>query len=423
MLESTIIKAMLNYDLYSQYYPVLVEMKEDFEKEVLLMLNAVKEYYKQYPDQKEISPKELFVYFEYLHPTLDKTGFLDILMAEVRDSGAINPRLTKDALNQLTQRHILSKIQKDSLLALQKGDKDCLQKIEEYIGDYQSIIGKVENDSVGYDWSDISKVLEDASPKSGIPWPIGWLNDTTGPLLKGTLGHIFARSETGKTSFGIYCAVKFANHLKRKDAVLYLCNEEPAYRMASRALCSHYGLNQKSLTENKDKLRDMWIKSNVAKCMRIIDSQNTLGDIEKNIHLCKPRVCIIDQGPKVQLSNKSLAKVEALQKLYERYRQLAKEYECVILTLGQADNDSTGKMWLSMSNVDSSKVGVVGECDILIGIGKKEDTQEPIRYFNVCKNKLTGLLSKGRINFDFQTATYADLGIRSFLKDDIPSGS
>jgi hypothetical protein len=114
-----------------------------------------------------------------------------------------------------------------------------------------------------------------------------------------------------------------------------------------------------------------------------------------------PRVVVIDQGPKLNVPNRRLEGVARLQYLYNRYRDLAGEYDCSIITLGQADNAAENKKYLNLNNMDSSKVAIPGELDFCLGIGRVNDPgYENVRYLNVCKNKLTGLYGSEQVTFE-----------------------
>ena len=93
-----------------------------------------------------------------------------------------------------------------------------------------------------------------------------------------------------------------------------------------------------------------------------------------------------------------------------RYREMAKEYDCALVSLGQADNAADGKRWLHLGNLDGSKVGIPGELDWCLGIGKTNDHgYEFIRYLSIAKNKLTGIYGRSEANFDPTTCRYKDI--------------
>ena len=101
--------------------------------------------------------------------------------------------------------------------------------------------------------------------------------------------------------------------------------------------------------------------------------------------------------------------VSRLQKLYNRYRELAKEYNVIFISLGQADSASEGKKLIGLNNLDQSKVGIPGELDWCLGIGKVHDKgQEDVRYLNVAKNKLTGIYGSTQVIVDTQKCRYLD---------------
>ena len=48
---------------------------------------------------------------------------------------------------------------------------------------------------------DLAKLHDSQVATSGLRWRLNWLNKALGSLRKGDFGFIFARPETGKTTF------------------------------------------------------------------------------------------------------------------------------------------------------------------------------------------------------------------------------
>jgi replicative DNA helicase len=121
-----------------------------------------------------------------------------------------------------------------------------------------------------------------------------------------------------------------------------------------------------------------------------------LTKIEAYISMQKPDVLIIDQGDKVHISGNYSASHERLRELYRSLREVAKRYNCALLTVSQASADAKGRTRLSPFDMEGSKIGKAAETDLIIGIGKHEagdvDDSEPdtTRYLTVSKNKLSG---------------------------------
>ena len=67
MEDLSVLRAMMDHDLYTKYSPVLFGMEAQ-EPEYLVLLNAIKGYYSKYKDKKNISVDELKLYFSWSNP-------------------------------------------------------------------------------------------------------------------------------------------------------------------------------------------------------------------------------------------------------------------------------------------------------------------------------------------------------------------
>jgi len=77
--------------------------------------------------------------------------------------------------------------------------------------------------------------------------------------------------------------------------------------------------------------------------------------------------------------------------MYQWARELAKEFDCPIIAVCQADGTGEGQKWLTMGNVANAKTAKQAEADWIVGIGKVPDTgYEAVRYLHASKNKLAG---------------------------------
>jgi hypothetical protein len=88
--------------------------------------------------------------------------------------------------------------------------------------------------------------------------------------------------------------------------------------------------------------------------------------------------------------NSETSDTQALQSLFNFYREQAKIHDVAIVCLSQAVGEAENKKWLKLSDMYGSRVSIQGELDYAIGIGRVIDdpTKENIRYIHVSKNKL-----------------------------------
>jgi hypothetical protein len=241
----------------------------------------------------------------------------------------------------------------------------------------------------------------------GLTFRLKFLQDTYGFLRPGTLGHIFARPDAGKTSLALNELVYMAGQLTDDQCVLYLNNEEGIERIKARAMSAMLSVKPTWIMGNYDKAWQMWCKGNGER-IKFIGGINHISKVIQKLERFAPKVIVIDQGPKVDTYG-SLEGVQRLQILYNQYRDLANEHDCSIITLGQADNNAENRKYLSLNNLDSSKVAIQGELDWCLGIGRVDaEGFEEVRYLNSVKNKLTGRYGRGECTFDIQKCRMMD---------------
>ena len=287
-----------------------------------------------------------------------------------------------------------------------------MDRFGERIDKYHELVGNIENAESRVCTLTFEELIE-ADQSMGYNWRLDRLNEIIGPVKPGSLGHIFAQSEVGKSSMALAEATHFANQMRgTEDFVLFLGNEEGMKRLKLRMHIALIGQPiQWMLRANKKTpgiINEIYDKAG-GNNIKAIEGVNHISDVEMLINIWKPKICFIDQGTKVSVGGgDKLKSHEKLQVAYNTYRGLATKYDMCIITTGQADSASEHKKWLTLQNMSESKVGIPGELDFAIGITpSREDGMERVRYINVCKNKLSGRLGKAQTYLDIELCQYA----------------
>jgi len=221
----------------------------------------------------------------------------------------------------------------------------------------------------------------------GLRWRLNWLNKSLGSLRKGDFGFIFARPETGKTTF---LASEISHMLTQTDGdIIWFNNEEQGSKVLSRCYQAVLNMTQEQLFSNRE--------ANYAKYKEIEQDRLLITDMEDSSHYKsiekvlasrKPALIIFDQIDKIS-GFKGDRNDLVLKQIYQWARELAKKYGPVI-AVSQAGGEAEGKLWLTMDMVDSSKTSKQGEADWILGIGKEQDNTSRMRFLNISKNKLMG---------------------------------
>lgn len=398
MADIGILKAMLNHDTYVKYSPVLLQLKNT-EREFGLILDTVREYYIRYKDQKVISISDLAAFFALLNPAISNQETYDDLFRQIDATVIDNPELMVDMLNQIVERHYAGMIGSECI-KLMEGGSGSIANVSLLIKELKGITETTTDDEADVCNLSLRELLE-KDAEGDLKWRLPFIQEIIGSPKPGTLGHVFARPETGKTSFVLDMMCGFARQLAPTNAtLLYLSNEEGIERLRLRAYCAMLGRTKQAISDNVEEAEKWWVAYGGDR-LKMIGGCTHIDLVEKYINHFKPQVVAIDQGPKVNIHGKE-DNVRKLQLLYNSYRELAKEYNTAILTAGQADNLSENRKLLGLNNMDFSKVGIPGELDYAIGIGMtNEPGMENRRYINISKNKLRGI----RAN----TTTYLDV--------------
>lgn len=235
--------------------------------------------------------------------------------------------------------------------------------------------------------TDLETLLQDVYQRPGLRWRLNCLNKSLGSLRAGDFGFIFARPETGKTTF---LASEVSNFLTQTDAnVCWFNNEEQGQKVALRVYQAFFGCRLEQLIANVRKYREEFEDATQGR-FRFYDSATLArSQIERIVERDKPRLVIYDQIDKIKGFNADREDLR-LGSIYQWARELAKNNHSVI-GVCQADGSAENLKWLQMDNVANAKTAKQAEADYIIGIGKIHDMgQENVRFLSLPKNKLMG---------------------------------
>lgn len=221
----------------------------------------------------------------------------------------------------------------------------------------------------------------------GLRWRLNWLNKSLGSLRKGDFGFIFARPETGKTTF---LASEITHMVNQTDGdIIWFNNEEQSDKVYIRCYQATLNLTQEQLFSDRQGNHAKYVEATQERLL-VTDMEDSTHykSVEKLLATKKPALIIFDQIDKITGFKGDRHDLE-LKKIYQWARELAKKYAPVI-AVSQAGGEAEGKLWLTMDMVDSSKTSKQGEADWILGIGKEQDNTSRMRFLNISKNKLVG---------------------------------
>ena len=221
----------------------------------------------------------------------------------------------------------------------------------------------------------------------GLRWRLNSLNKSIGSLRRGDFGFLFARPETGKTTF-LASEVSFMAG-QANGPILWFNNEEQGEKVMLRCIQATTGLTQAELFSNMTRAKASFY-SQTHRNIKIVDNASIhKHDVERICKGQRPSLIIFDQIDKVKGFDGDRPDL-LLGAIYQWARELAKTYAPVI-GVCQADGTGEGVKWLNMGHVANAKTAKQAEADWILGIGRSNDEGlSYVRNFNISKNKLSG---------------------------------
>ena len=235
--------------------------------------------------------------------------------------------------------------------------------------------------------TDLVELVNKRRNLEGLRWRLGSLNQALGPLRKGNFGFVFARPETGKTTFLASEVTYMAG--QASQPILWFNNEQEGDEVVLYCYRAALGMSMvelhRDLTGNREKFLEA-TKGN----FKLKDSASiTKAQVEKTIAKYKPSLVVFDQIDKIKGFDNDREDLR-LGSIYTWARELAKSH-CPVIGICQADGTGEGQRWLTMANVANAKTSKQAEADWILGIGRiNEAGYDNLRYLHLSKNKLPG---------------------------------
>ena len=386
MVEKQIIKLFCeDKELFTKYYKyVNINYIKTNYNNIYKLFNSINNYYNKYITINNININDIDIFYntEYMLKEQERKE-LKLLLETVFQEDITN----KDALIGLLDEHRHRAIAGE--VALVSLDVESGKKP---VQDLLDLLDKFEQKELELEVPkpiemDLEKLYDSQVATPGLRWRINWLNQALGSLRKGDFGFIFARPETGKTTF---LASEVTHMVSQTEGeVLWFNNEEQGNKVAIRCYQAALGIEQSFLFDDRERRQRQYVAAtgNRIKILDFEDS-NSKTKIENILKNSNPALIIFDQIDKIKGFKGDRNDLE-LKAIYQWAREVAKTYAPVI-AVSQASGEAEGKVFLTMDMVDGSKTAKQGEADWIMGIGKEQDNTSRTRYFNIVKNKLIG---------------------------------
>jgi replicative DNA helicase len=386
MVEKQIIKLFCEDKIiFTKYYKyVNINYIKINYNELYKLFNMIDLYYTKYINNNNININELDIFYNsnYLLKDNERKD-LELLLKDVYEQDITNMEAIIGLLEEHRRRSLAGQV---ALMALDvEAGKKSTAELLELFNNFEH--QEVEADEITPVDMDLDNLYDTQIATPGLRWRVNWLNKSLGSLRRGDFGFIFARPETGKTTF---LASEITHMVSQTDGdILWFNNEEQGTKVGIRVYQATLGLTTQALFADKptNKARYRAITNNRIKILDFEDSSSK-HRIESVLKQYNPALIIFDQIDKIRGFKGDRNDLE-LKQIYQWAREISKTYAPVI-AVSQASGEAEGKLFLTMDMVDGSKTAKQGEADWILGIGKEQDNTSRSRYFNITKNKLIG---------------------------------
>ena len=412
MIEFAIINLFLyNRIYYHKYYSYIKYLGID--KELKDILYLVDKYYSEFNDKESISFEDFSAYVKLNLPNRTNPEKYTSLLNGIHTT-SISPELSEQMMRQWLAKDEAAAIV-DALAPVMLGEKKDVD-LEKILEKYRNLNERIDKDDESLSWLSMDEIDPAINNERGYDWHLHCLTSALGRIgTGGNLGHLFARPDTGKTTFIIHLLAAIARQAVQRKlepntlAAIWINNEEDKRKLNRRFRVALLEAPEEKIFANPERAAAAFIERG-ANCIGFRDAAVVrIKDIRALVQKYKPRLVIIDQGDKVKSpTGDDASQTDKLTAVYAALREICKEEDVDILTVGQAGADAENKMFLQMDHCNNSKTGKPGEMDYMIGIGKTDASE--MRYIHLCKNKLgKGEHMKQPVMIDTQRAKYVEM--------------
>lgn len=242
---------------------------------------------------------------------------------------------------------------------------------------------------VAVGWDDLDKHVGKGNRVALAPQKL--TERTGGGALPGHAILVFGRSDAGKSTFALNMAGGF---LKQKKRTLYLGNEDSINVLKSRMRNHLAHMTPEEVEKDPQKANELAAKRAGDYLHMVHLHKATMDDVYAQARIYEPEIVVLDQirGMSVASGEKM---TQRLEQVGIEWRQFLAQGQYVGVAVTQA-NDRTERygqeppIILTQSDIDSSRTGLPGTQDLIIGVGVNEELRlRGQRMISIAKSKLS----------------------------------
>jgi len=249
------------------------------------------------------------------------------------------------------------------------------------------------------EWQDavsVEMLFDKVGKENRIPIaPVALNAKVNGGALPGHHIIIFGRPEAGKSTVSINMAYGFT---KQKKRGIYIGNEDQIDILKSRYVSRVTRIPWQECEANREKCMKLFRKRGGEEYLLMSQLKHgTVDAIARKIEADGPfDFVVLDQIRNISAGGESDGKLTSrLEAVGREMRDLLLDYGLIGISVTQA-NDRTERsnqeppLWLGMGDIDSSRTGLPGTGDLLVGVGVNRELKERNqRALSLPKNKLS----------------------------------
>ena len=399
-IEKQILSACLSHEFYKETSEVV--NKEMFPNGVSTIFDTISSAQEKY--ESDIDINTLIQLHRNKYPALPDSSRepIEEVIKDLDNFKPSNSEILKDLVIEFWKKnkaHKISDLSADiwlgnstDFMALRTLIDSAIENVPEDEGNFQEVKDNIQDYIDGWDQGFEFK------------FELQSLADKISGAGRGNLGIIFARPETGKTTF---CTYLVAEYIRQGFKVVYFANEEPGRLVKGRVFSAYLKRSIDDMRKNLDDSMEVY-RREIEPNLNLLEGRGiTLLEIEKFIDIHKPDVVMVDQLDKVVINGNFARVDEKLRALYEGARTIAKKQQVLFWSVSQASYDAQGRQEVDFSMLENSRTGKASEADIIVGIGKNYGEEEDyIRHLCISKNKLNGWHGTITCSIDIFRARY-----------------
>lgn len=358
----------------------------DFSDMGKLLLAEYREFYERDPKAGEVDLEVLGSVLQRKYPKHSET-----LMGVARTTAGSPDNILSEFFEYKKQVVGLELGQ----LLVSNGKSDKAEELMEMYRKYSEAVEGVEfDDDKVYVGVDVAELVDHVRAENLVKLYPNSLNEAVGGgVPRGAHILLYALPEIGKsaTSINLACGMARDGH-----KVLYIGNEDPYQLMLLRIVSRMSMWTTDQVKADPQQAQERARHNGYDNIVFASLAPGSLGDVRRLMERYEPDVVIVDQLHKLN-SPKRLSKVEHLEYVADKIRDLGKELDAVVVSITQAADSATNKAILEMGDVYYSNVAIQQAIDLMIGLGMGPDGN---RCLSLCKNKINGNHSPVPITLD-----------------------